>query len=59
MLQVLVTQSLGDEALAPLLRPLADVVVDIDSRVAGLEKEELCRNLGDAVIRRRAVLACW
>jgi hypothetical protein len=22
-------------------------------------KAELCRNLGDAVIRRRSVLACW
>ncbi len=23
------------------------------------EQEELCWNLGDAVIRRRSVLACW
>ena len=37
--QVLLTQSLNDEALAPLLRPLADVVEHIDSRVAGLDKD--------------------
>ncbi len=41
--QVLLTQSLDDEALAPLLRPLADVVEHIDSRVAGLDKEIAAR----------------
>jgi transposase len=35
--QALLAQSLDDEALAPLLRPLADVVEHIDSQVAGLE----------------------
>lgn len=41
--QNLVTQSLDDEALAPLLRPLVTVVEHIDSQVAGLDKEIAAR----------------
>jgi len=36
--QALVVQSLDDEALAPLLRPLVTVVEHLDSQVAGLDK---------------------
>lgn len=37
--QALVMQSLDDEALAPMLRPLVVVVEHIDGQVAGLDKE--------------------
>ncbi len=50
--QVLLTQSLNDEALAPLLRPLADVVEHIDSRVAGLDKEIAARVKASTACKR-------
>jgi transposase len=50
--QVLLTQSLNDEELAPLLRPLADVVEHIDSRVAGLDKEITARAKASTACKR-------
>ena len=53
--QTLVTQSLGDEALAPLLRPLVAVVEHIDSQVAGLDKEIAARAKASAACKRMTV----
>ena len=50
--QVLLAQSLDDEALAPLLRPLAAVVEYIDSQVAGLDKEIAARAKASTACKR-------
>ena len=50
--QVLLTQSLNDEALSPLLRPLAEIVDHIDSRVAGLDKEIAARAKASTACKR-------
>ncbi len=50
--QVLVTQSLDDEALAPLLGPLVAVVEHIDSQVAALDKAIAGRAKASAACRR-------
>ena len=44
----------GHEALAPLLRPLADVVEHIDSRVASLDKEIAARAKASKACKRLA-----
>jgi transposase len=48
----LVAQSLNDEALAPLLRPLVAVVEHLDSQVAGLDKEVATRAKASTVCKR-------
>jgi len=50
--QVLVQQSLEDEALAPLLRPLVTVVEQIDSQVAGLDREISTRAKASTACKR-------
>jgi transposase len=50
--RVLLAQSLDDEALAPLLRPLAAVVEHIDCQVAGLDKEIAARARASTACRR-------
>jgi hypothetical protein len=47
----------GLVAKAPPVRLAGEVEIDEVYVVAG-HKGELCRNLGDAVIRRRSALAC-
>ncbi len=50
--QALVVQSLDDEALAPLLRPLVAVVEHLDSQVAGLDKVIAARAKASAACKR-------
>lgn len=50
--QALVTQALDDEALAPLLRPLVAVIEQIESQVAGLDKEIAARAKASAACKR-------
>ena len=50
--QTLVAQSLDDEALAPLLRPLVAVVEHLDSQAAGLDKEIAARAKASAACKR-------
>ena len=50
--QALVAQSLEDEALAPLLRPLVTIVEQIDSQVAGLDREIATRAKASAACKR-------
>lgn len=50
--QALVTQSLDDEALAPLLRPLVAIVEHLDSQVAGLDKAIAARAKASAACKR-------
>jgi transposase len=50
--QVLVAQSLDDEALAPLVGPLVAVVEHLDSQVAGLDKAIAARARASAVCKR-------
>jgi transposase len=50
--QVLLTQSLEDEALSPLLRPLVAVVEHIESQVAGLDKEISARAKASTTCKR-------
>ncbi len=50
--QALVAQSLDDEALAPMLRPLLAVVEHIDGQVAGLDKEIARRAKASSACKR-------
>ena len=50
--QVLVVQSLEDEALAPLLRPLVAVAEHLDDQVAGLDKVIAARAKASAACKR-------
>lgn len=50
--QALVARALEDEALAPLLRPLVDVVEHLDRQVAGLDKLIAPRAKASAACRR-------
>lgn len=50
--QALLAQSLNDEALAPLLRPLALVVEHIDRQVAKLDKEIAARAKASGACKR-------
>jgi len=50
--QVLVVQSLDNEALAPLLQPLVAVVEHLDSQVAGLDKAITARAKANAACMR-------
>ena len=57
--------SVAGDPQSPLIGQLQAAVAriaELEARLAKLErpaKRELCRDLGDAVIRRRSVLACW
>ena len=50
--QALVVQSLDDEALAPLLRPLVAAAEHLDDQVAGLDKVIAARAKASAVCKR-------
>ena len=50
--QVLVAQSLDDQALAPTLRPLLAMVEHIDGQVAGLHKESARRAKASSACKR-------
>jgi transposase len=50
--QALVAQSLDDDALAPLLRPLVTIVEQIDHQLAGLDREIAARAKASAACKR-------